>query len=82
MNKTSLSQSSRQVPEKTVSICSEKAAELSARDYSAHFRARVIDRFYVTQSMKQTARDFAIPARIVNEILHLGDHARRRAGAA
>lgn len=57
-------------------------AELSARDYSADFHSRVIARFVGTQSLKQTARDFNIPARVLNEILHLANYRRPMARAA
>lgn len=66
---------------------SVSSANLSARDYSPNFQERVVARFLAVQSLKQTARDFAIPARVVSEILHLVTFRRpmtvaRSAGAA
>lgn len=52
------------------------AKEVSARDFSEQFRERVKDRFLAVQSIKQTARDFSIPARVVSEILHLTNFRR------
>jgi hypothetical protein len=49
---------------------SKTIAETSARDYSALFHSQVINRFAVTLSIKSVAREFSIPARVVNEILH------------
>ena len=63
----------------------ETQRELSARDYSPVFQERVTGRFMATQSIKQTARDYAIPARTVSEILHLATLKRKgpdRASAA
>lgn len=65
-----------QIVDRTAKSCSGSAKELSARDYSQHFQERVCARFVATQSMKQTARDFAIPARVVSEILHLANFRR------
>jgi hypothetical protein len=38
-------------------------------------------RFVATQSIKQTARDFKIPGRVVSEILHLANFRRPMAVA-
>jgi hypothetical protein len=63
--------------------CSVLPKELTARDFSAEFHQGVIARFVATQSIKQTARDSRIAARVVNEILHLANLRRpvSRAGA-
>jgi hypothetical protein len=50
--------------------CSKTVAESSARDYSALFHSQVVNRFAVTLNIKAVAREFSIPARVVNEILH------------
>lgn len=55
---------------------SVSSANLSARDYSPNFQERVVSRFVAVQNIRQTARDFAIPARTVSEILHLANFKR------
>lgn len=55
---------------------SVSSANLSARDYSPNFQERVCARFVAIQNIRQTARDFAIPARVVSEILHLASFKR------
>ncbi len=62
--------------------CSKTRQELSARDYSPLFRRNLILRFVATQSIRQTARDFSVPARTVNEILHLEHYGRLLRGNA
>jgi len=54
--------------------------EKAARDYSPQFRQRITNRFIITQSLKQTARDFGIAVRTVSEILHLASFSRSLPG--
>jgi hypothetical protein len=69
-----------QTAENVISICSVSAPDLkkepTARDYSPNFQERVCARFMATQSIRQTGRDFSIPARLVGEILHLANFRR------
>lgn len=64
-----------QLVETTQNVCafSAKTKTASARDFSQNFHAMVVSRFVATQSLKQTARDYSIPARVVSEILHLAN---------
>jgi len=57
--------------------CSISVADSSAMDYSFQFHQKVIRTFAECFSVKQTARECKIPARVVNEILHAKDFLRR-----
>jgi hypothetical protein len=57
--------------------CSNSAEDSSAADYSFQFHQKVIRTFAECISVKKTARESGIPARLVNEILHAKDFLRR-----
>ncbi len=76
MFETPTSQRALQVVQTTASKCSVSKKEMSARDFSIQFKEQVIARFVTTQSIKQTGRDFSIPARVVSEILLLATFRR------
>lgn len=55
---------------------SKPDSDKSAADYSLVFHRRVIRTFGESLSIKQTARECKIPARVVSEILHARDFVR------
>lgn len=61
---------------------SKPRSEMCAGDFSPAFHGRVIRTFGETFSVKQTAREMKIPARVVNEILHARDFVPRRPAAS
>lgn len=80
-NEPSLPKNAKPV-EITTQHCAVLRRERNARDFSAQFQERIITRFVVTPSLKQTARDFDIAVRTVSEILLLAMFRRSVPNAA